>query len=261
MGKAALQKTIWIMLMTLNIVILGSGAIGTALAKALIENISTEEYGKVRCFNTYNSQSPAYHHSQLQYFQLDATVEANFNQLKDEISECMGNIHWLINTIGTLHNSKERVFPEKRLSDFERSAFEEVMAVNVLPTVYAAKYLSGLFDKKRKCIFSTISAKVGSIEDNKLGGWYSYRASKACLNMMLKNIAIELSYSNKNLCVAALHPGTTNSPLSQPFQKNVVADKLFSPERTASQLIAVLQGLKPKDTGNFYSWDGDNIPW
>ena len=112
-----------------------------------------------------------------------------------------------------------------------------------------------------RSILAFISAKVGSIEDNRLGGWYGYRASKAALNMFVKTAAIEYSRKSKQTIVVSLHPGTTDTQLSKPFQRNVPPGKLFSVERTVRQLTQVLTLLEVKDSGKFFSWDGSVIPW
>jgi len=108
---------------------------------------------------------------------------------------------------------------------------------------------------------AVISAKVGSIQDNRLGGWYSYRASKAALNMAIKTISLEWQYKVPNCCVAALHPGTTDTQLSAPFQANVAIKKLFSADQTAALLIDVIDNLNSKNSGRFWNWDGKEIPW
>ncbi len=118
-----------------------------------------------------------------------------------------------------------------------------------------------LLRPKSGSIFASISAKVGSIEDNRLGGWYGYRASKAALNMFLKTIAIEYSRRCPKTIVVALHPGTTDTRLSQPFQKNVPPEKLFPVSKTVNLLLEVLAGLKLADSGEFFSWDGSRLPW
>jgi len=135
------------------------------------------------------------------------------------------------------------------------------MEVNVLPTLYLAQHLLPKMQHGRPAVFSAISARVGSIEDNQLGGWYSYRASKAALNMCLKNIANEWRLKLKNVSVAALHPGTTDTELSKPFQKNVPSEKLFSPARTANYLYNILDSLTPEKSGRFWAWDGNEIEW
>jgi NAD(P)-dependent dehydrogenase (short-subunit alcohol dehydrogenase family) len=108
---------------------------------------------------------------------------------------------------------------------------------------------------------ATISAKVGSIGDNSSGGWYGYRASKAALNMFIKTTSIEYKRTCPQAIVVALHPGTTDTNLSLPFQRNVPPDKLFSVDRTVSQLLTVIDGLESSDSGEFFAWDGNKLPW
>jgi NAD(P)-dependent dehydrogenase (short-subunit alcohol dehydrogenase family) len=106
-----------------------------------------------------------------------------------------------------------------------------------------------------------LSAKVGSISDNRLGGWHSYRASKAALNMLVRNFAIEMAPRAPEAVIAALHPGTVDSALSKPFQRGVAPDKLFSPAQSAGYLLDVIDGLTPADSGGLFSWDGARIPY
>jgi len=110
-------------------------------------------------------------------------------------------------------------------------------------------------------VFATVSARVGSIEDNRLGGWFSYRASKAALNMCLKTLAIEWRRTLPNVAVAALHPGTTDTALSRPFQHNVPREQLFTPRQTANYLLNVLDGLEPAQSTQFLAFDGEWLPW
>ena len=118
-----------------------------------------------------------------------------------------------------------------------------------------------LFRHDERSILAAISAKVGSIGDNQLGGWYGYRASKAALNMFMRNIAIEYRRTSPRTIAVVLHPGTTDTRLSQPFQKNVPAEKLFSVDRTVTQLLEVIENLEEGDSGQFFSWDGSPLPW
>jgi NAD(P)-dependent dehydrogenase (short-subunit alcohol dehydrogenase family) len=130
-----------------------------------------------------------------------------------------------------------------------------------LPSLLLAKHLHGKFRHGRPAIFATVSAKVGSIEDNRLGGWVSYRASKAALNMCLKTLAIEWQRTLPNVAVTALHPGTTDTALSRPFQRNVPREQLFTPKRSVSGLLNVLDNLKPSQTGQFFAFDGERLAW
>ena len=113
--------------------------------------------------------------------------------------------------------------------------------------------------KEYPSVIAILSARVGSISDNRSGGWYSYRASKAGLNMIIKNLSIELRRSNKNLIVTGLHPGTVESNLSQPFQKSIENSKIFSPDYSVSKLSSVIDNLSVSDSGKCYAWDGVEI--
>ena len=139
--------------------------------------------------------------------------------------------------------------------------FLESMRINTLPTLLLAKHLHDKFRHGRPAVVATVSARVGSIEDNRLGGWFSYRASKAALNMCLKTLAIEWRRSLPNVAVAALHPGTTDTALSRPFQSNVPIGQLFTPGQSVASMLDVLDGLNSADSGQFLAFDGEKLPW
>jgi NAD(P)-dependent dehydrogenase (short-subunit alcohol dehydrogenase family) len=122
-----------------------------------------------------------------------------------------------------------------------------------------AKHFLPLLRKGRKTVFAALSARVGSISDNRLGGWSSYRASKAALNMLLRTLAIEHARKWPDSVVVALHPGTADTALSKPFSSRVPAERLFSPSRSAGYLLGVIDDLKPSTTGGFFAWDGTPI--
>lgn len=124
-----------------------------------------------------------------------------------------------------------------------------------------AKHVLPLLKHSDRSVFASISAKVGSIGDNHLGGWYGYRASKAALNMFMRTTAIEYSRKSPQTLVVMLHPGTTDTRLSQPFQRSVLPDKLFPVEQSVTQLLAVIEALRPDDSGQFFSWDGSRLLW
>ena len=195
----------------------------------------------------------------MQWFPLEVTEEQSLTDFAENLRSHISEIDWLINATGLLHS--ETQMPEKALKQVKPDFFLQNMAINALSSLMLAKHLSAFFKHNRSSVFASISAKVGSIEDNKLGGWYSYRCSKAALNMAMKNISIEWARSHKNVCIAALHPGTTNTSLSEPFQKNVKPEKLFSPQQTADYLLSILNTLTPEKTGQFWSWDQELLPW
>jgi len=151
--------------------------------------------------------------------------------------------------------------PEKSWRALNADAMAEMFAINAIGPALIGKHCAPLLRKGGKPVFAAISAKVGSIADNRLGGWHSYRASKAALNMMVRNFAIELGRSNPAAIAVTLHPGTVDTPLSRPFQRNVPTEKLFTPEQSATYLLGVIDGLSPADTGTLKSWDGSTLPF
>ena len=160
---------------------------------------------------------------------------------------------------GVLHN--DSIQPEKRLEDFDAQAFLQVITSNTLTPMLWIQKLTPLLTGKSPCKFVLFSARVGSISDNRLGGWYSYRASKAALNMMVKTASIELARRAKNIKLIAFHPGTTDTPLSKPFQKNVPANKLFSADFVAKQLLSIVENAPLDQTASYLDWQGKSIHW
>jgi NAD(P)-dependent dehydrogenase (short-subunit alcohol dehydrogenase family) len=160
---------------------------------------------------------------------------------------------------GILHSQNFQ--PEKRLEDFEAETFHQVMTANALTPMLWIEKLTPILTGKLPCKLVVFSARVGSISDNRLGGWYSYRASKAALNMMIKTAAIELARRAKNIKIIAFHPGTTDTPLSKPFQNNVPADKLFTSEFVAKQLLAIVEKTQLDQTASYLDWQGKTINW
>ncbi len=160
---------------------------------------------------------------------------------------------------GVLHNST--ITPEKRLEDFNAESFIDVISSNTLTPMLWIQKLTPVLTGKSPCTFVLFSARVGSISDNRLGGWYSYRASKAALNMMVKTAAIELARRAKNIKLIAFHPGTTDTPLSKPFQKNVPESKLFSAAFVAKQLLEIVEKTPHDQMASYLDWQGEKINW
>ena len=131
--------------------------------------------------------------------------------------------------------------------------------MNTFGPAMIARYFIPLLNKENTSFFGVLSARVGSISDNKIGGWYSYRASKAALNMIIKSLSIEVARNNPNAIIVGLHPGTVDSNLSNPFQKNVSDGKLFTPDYSIAKMTNVINSLTTRDTGNCFAWDGERI--
>lgn len=165
-------------------------------------------------------------------------------------------LHLVIVATGTLHG--EGYGPEKALRQLEAEPFLEVMRINALLPALMAKASVGHLDKERS-VFAALSARVGSISDNRLGGWHSYRASKAALNMLLRNISIEVARRNKGAVIAGIHPGTVDTSLSEPFQGNVPDGKLFTPEYSTGEMLKVLDSLQPEQSGDCFDYAGRKI--
>jgi NAD(P)-dependent dehydrogenase (short-subunit alcohol dehydrogenase family) len=158
---------------------------------------------------------------------------------------------------GLLHENDHG--PEKSVSALDPAWLARQYAINAIGPALAAKHFLPRMPKARRCVFAVLSARVGSISDNKLGGWYGYRAAKAALNQFVRSLAIEERRRNDRAIIVGLHPGTVDTGLSKPFQANVRADQLFTPDRAAAQLLDVLDGLKVTDSGKLFGWDGAEI--
>ena len=199
------------------------------------------------------------HSDRLICLSVDITEESQIVESVQQIRAEVNKLHLVVNCVGLLHEGN--VQPEKSLRQINTEHLLRYFQVNSIGSVLLAKHLLPLLRHSDKSVFACISAKVGSIGDNQLGGWYGYRASKAALNMFMRNVAIEYGRSSPKTFVVMLHPGTTDTRLSRPFQGNVPAEKLFSVERTVTQLLAVIEQLKEGDSGQFFSWDGSRLPW
>lgn len=160
---------------------------------------------------------------------------------------------------GLLHADEHG--PEKALRDLDPDWLAKVYAINAIGPALVAKHFLPLLPRSGRAVFAALSARVGSISDNRLGGWYGYRASKAALNMIVRNLAIEERRRNDRAIVVALHPGTVDTALSRPFQGSVQPGRLFDPERAALQLLDVIEELKVPDSGKLFDFEGKEVPF
>lgn len=158
---------------------------------------------------------------------------------------------------GILHHGEA---PERSFRAMTAEHMLRDYRVNTVGPALVAKHFLPLLPRDRRAVFAALSARVGSIGDNRLGGWHSYRASKAALNMIVRNLAIEMARSHPHAIVAGLHPGTVSTGLSEPFQKGVSPEALFTPAVSAGYLLGVLDSLTPADSGGVFAWDGARIP-
>ena len=246
-----------------NVLIVGaSQGIGLGFVRKLLQDgRSAKIYATYRCqvsaaeLLTLKSEYP----EKICCLEVDVTDEGQISQAAACIGEEVGKLHLVINCAGILHEGSMQ--PEKSLKHINPEHLLRYFQVNSVSSLLLAKHLLPLFRHGEKSLLAAISAKVGSIGDNQLGGWYGYRASKAALNMFMRNVAIEYRRTSPQTIVVMLHPGTTDTRLSQPFQKNVPTGKLFSVEQTVNQLLEVIKNLDEGDSGHFFSWDGSRLPW
>lgn len=176
-----------------------------------------------------------------------------------ELASEQGPLDLVIVATGLLHDSHQHILPEKSLRDLSADKFQQLFQANTITPALLAKYFLPKLNTQSPAVFAALSARVGSISDNHLGGWYAYRASKAALNMIIKTAAIELRRRNQQAMVVGLHPGTVDSELSKPFQGNVPEGQLFTPAFSAARLLDVLEALTPDASGKCFAWDGKEI--
>ena len=191
---------------------------------------------------------------------LDVTDEGRLAAAARTVTMEAEPLDLVINCAGLLHEA-DGIQPERRLTEVRADWLLQSFAVNAAGPLLLARYFESLLPRRERAVFASLSARVGSISDNRLGGWYAYRGAKAAQNMFMKTLSIELARRARGVVCVALHPGTTRTDLSQPFRGNVPADKLFSPERAAEQLLRVVDGLGSSENGGFYAWNGEKIPW
>jgi NAD(P)-dependent dehydrogenase (short-subunit alcohol dehydrogenase family) len=191
---------------------------------------------------------------------VDVLDEISVRSLAGHVQAIDRPLRLIICATGILHRGAD-LKPERRLEDITPDALAQVFAVNAFGPMLIAKHLVPLLPRRDRSVFAAISARVGSIGDNRLGGWYAYRASKAALNQFMKCTAIELKRRIPGAIVAALHPGTVDTGLSEPFRAGVPERKLFSPAYSAERLLDVIDRLDAEDSGGFFAWDGSRIPW
>ncbi|MBD2258774.1 SDR family NAD(P)-dependent oxidoreductase [Pseudanabaena sp. FACHB-2040] len=190
---------------------------------------------------------------------LDLTDEAQIEGAIATLSTLTPQLHLVLSCVGLLHEGDLQ--PEKSLRQLNADQLLRYFQVNSIGGALLAKQCLPLLKHSAPSVLAAISAKIGSIGDNQLGGWYGYRASKAALNMLFRTAAVEYSRKSPKTILALLHPGTTDTQLSQPFQRGVPPEKLFPVERTVAQLMAVIEKLESTDSGEFFSWDGSRLPW
>ena len=235
------------------LVIGSSGGIGRALVDALR---SSGKYGRI--YAASRNRIPA-HDDVITPITVDILDESALSEASRAVAQD-GDLDLLIVATGLLHGEGS-ISPEKSFRHIHAAAITRVFAVNSIGPALVAKHFLPVLAAKRRVAAIFLSARVGSIADNRLGGWHSYRASKAALNALVRCFAIELRHRNPEAIVAVLHPGTVDTPLSEPFQARIPPTSLFAAESSAAHMLAVINQLIPADSGGFFGWDGRPIPF
>lgn len=235
----------------MNIVVIGaSGALGNQFVHQFAADAN------VKSIYAFSRSRVEFESEKVVSGSLDLQDEASIKAAAEQSCE-NGNIDIVLVATGLLHHGQ--MMPEKSLKALNADSFHQLFSINTIGPALVAKHFLPKLNKNTSSVFAAISARVGSISDNQMGGWYSYRASKAALNMVLKCAAIEIKRSHQKAIVVGLHPGTVDSNLSKPFQANVQQDKLFTPQHSVAALIKVIQGLDIKDSGNVFDFNGIQI--
>ncbi len=227
----------------LAIIIGGTGSIGNAIG----DEINALGFNEVIKIGTKTSPP------------IDFNDENTIIKAVEFIKEKNKPISLLFDATGILHDKNNNFMPEKTLKNINIEFAKKNFLINAIGPSLLIKHFAPLLDNENKSVFATLSAKVGSISDNGYGGWYSYRASKAALNQLIKTASIEMKVKNKQSIFIALHPGTVKSSLSEPFQKSNL--KIQEPKESAKNLIKIINEINQSMSGKFFNWDGSELPW
>lgn len=230
-------------------VIGSSGAIGRAFVDHYINDLS------INSIFSFSRSSIGIDNNKVKHFLIDIENESSIENAAKSVEET--NFDEIIIASGLLHTNE--FGPEKSIKDLKADNILKVLNVNTVGPAIIGKYFLPLLNKDNKSVMAFLSARVGSISENKLGGWYAYRASKSALNQVIKTFSIELKRTNPKAIIIGLQPGTVDSELSAPFKRSVSNNKLFSAEYSVSQLLGVIERADESSSGNLISWDGEII--
>ena len=228
-----------------------SGGIGAAFCRQLQAHPAVQHIAA--CSRHDRQTGP-----KIEHIPLDLEDEGSIAEAAVNAADLVEQLDLIIVATGILHDANG-LRPEKTWRSLDPESLDRVFRINTIGPALIAKHFLPLLARESKSVFAALSARVGSIGDNKMGGWHAYRASKAALNMLIRNFAIELNRRNPHAIAVGLHPGTTDTSLSKPFQANLPKGRLFSPDYAASRMLQVIDDLKPVDSGQLYAWDGSSI--
>jgi NAD(P)-dependent dehydrogenase (short-subunit alcohol dehydrogenase family) len=224
-----------------------------------ISRDSYQHSADIHSLITQDQQQSSWQHYQCSNLQQDIE-QLMSQQIIPQITASNGIVSRILICNGVLHQGA--IQPEKKIEDINEVNLLALIQMNTITPLLWLQGLVKLLSKQRsRVVISILSARVGSISDNRLGGWYSYRTSKAALNMLIKTTAVEFARRLKHVKLIAFHPGTTDTPLSKPFQHNVAEGKLFTPEFVASQLYNIMADIEPNGEASYLDWQGKQISW
>ena len=229
-----------------------SGGLGSAFVAALCSD--------ERCAEVYAGSRRERHVAtdKVRTFRFDLEDEES---IVEAVNRCTqdGPLHLIVVATGMLH--ADSIKPEKTWRSLTPVSLQSAFAINTIGPALIAKHILSHMDKGEKSAFVALSARVGSIADNRRGGWHAYRASKAALNMLIRTLAIELARTNNGALCVGLHPGTVDTALSKPFLSGSIPLQVFSTAQSVDRLLQVIDHLSPAETGRLFAWDGSEIPF
>lgn len=237
------------------LVIGASGGIGAAVVQSLLQ---LDRYRVVAISRDATKQYATSSNDVLEAINTDYS-ESSMQQIVEHLGSSIALVSRIVIATGVLHD--ELLSPEKRWEDLDEAQLQRYFSINTSMPIMWLKHLCVAMQKEQQCAISVLSARIGSIDDNRLGGWYGYRASKAALNMLLKTFAIEASRRKKGLSFLAVHPGTTDTKLSAPFQAGVAKEKLFAPDYVANSIVELMENASTDPNIRFVDWQGIDITW
>lgn len=230
-----------------------SGGVGSALVETLVQSTEYETIYAGARYHTAHSLAG------VKDFTFDLSDEQSIQDAADLIGSA-GKLDLVIVATGLLHRDPS-IVPERSWDRLDPEIMSELFAINTVGPAIIAKHFLPLLRSDARSVATFLSARVGSISDNKLGGWYSYRASKAALNALVKCFSIELGRTNPQAIAVTIHPGTVDTSLSKPFQRGVPSGNLLTPAQSSAHIMNVIKSLTPQDSGSFFGWDGSAIPF
>lgn len=234
-----------------NIVIVGSGG---AIGGALVERYAA--LPGVQTVFACSRDGRSFSSDKVQSIKLDYYDETSMIHAASALNDA-GGVDLIVIATGVLHT--DGVMPEKSLHDLTAHKFETIFKIDMVIPALLTKHFIDKLHLSQRAVMAILTARVGSITDNQLGGWYAYRCAKTALNMFIKNTAIELARKHKNQIIVGVHPGTVDSPLSKPFQAHLDPKKIFSPALAAEYVNQVVDTVQTGDSGKIFAWDGQEI--